>query len=46
MERIVRVWVKDNYMDIEWEFDDDQSEDECWEFAVAEVFDTLSVELI
>lgn len=45
MERIARVWIDDNFLDLEVE-DNYNSEDELYEAVVEYVFNTISIEII
>ena len=45
MERIVRVWIGNDFVEFEAE-DNYESEDEFYEFVVAYVYDSISIEIL
>lgn len=46
MERTVRVWIGNDGIEIELDFDDELNEDELYEAAVNYVYDNISVEIL
>ena len=46
MERIVRVWIGNDYVEYEFEDNGDWTEDELYEAVVQDVYDTISVEIL
>ena len=46
MERIVRVWIGNEYIEIEIEAREDWTEDDLLEAAVLYVYDNISVEVL
>ena len=46
MERIVRVWVGNDYVEYEFDYEGDMSEDELYEAVCEDVFSTISIEVL
>lgn len=46
MERIVRVWIGNDYVEFELDNDEDLNEDELYETVVNYVYDVISVEIL
>ena len=46
MERTVRVWIGNDYVEYEIEDNGDWTEDELYEAVVQEVYDVISVEIL
>ena len=46
MERIVRVWIGNDYVEYEIEDNGDWTEDELYEAVVEDVYSIISVEII
>lgn len=46
MERIVRVWIGNDYVEFELDNDLDLNEDELYETVVNYVYDVISVEIL
>lgn len=46
MERTVIVWIGNDGVEIELDFDDELNEDELYEAAVNYVYDNISVEIL
>ena len=46
MERIVRVWIGNDFVEYEIEDNSDWTEDELYEAVVEDVYSTMSIEII
>ena len=46
MERIVRVWFGNDYIDVEIEVNEDWNEDEVYEAAVDYVYNNISIDVL
>ena len=46
MEKIVRVWIGNDYVEYEVDADPDMTEDEFYEAVVDDVFSTISIEIL
>lgn len=46
MERIARVWIGNDYVEFEFEDNEDWNEDELYEAVVNYVYDVISVEIL
>lgn len=46
MERIVRVWIGNDYVEYEVEDNQDWNEDEFYEAVCEDVFSTISIEVL
>ena len=46
MERIVRVWIGNDYVEYEIEDNSDWTEDELYEAVVEDVYNTMSIEIL
>ena len=46
MERTVRVWIGDGYVEYEIEDNGEWTEDELYEAVVEDVYSTISIEII
>ena len=46
MEKIVRVWIGNDYVEFEFEANQNWSEDELYEAVVQYVYETISVEIV
>lgn len=46
MERIVRIWIGNDYVEYEFEDNGDWTEDELYEAVVEDVYNTMSVEIL
>lgn len=46
MERLVRVWIGNDYVEYEIEDDSDWTEDELYEAVVEDVYNSISVEIL
>ena len=46
MERLVRVWIGNDYVEFEFDVDSNWTEDDIYEAAVEEVYSSISVEVL
>jgi len=46
MERLVRVWIGNDYVEYEVDVDPNWTEDEIYEAAVEDVYNSISVEVL
>lgn len=46
MERLVRVWIGNDYVEYEIEDNSDWTEDELYEAVVEDVYNTISIEIL
>ena len=46
MERLVRVWIGNDYVEYEIEDNNDWTEDELYEAVVEDVYNSISVEIL
>ena len=46
MERIARVWIGNDYIEFEFDDNNDQTEDELYEAVVEDVYKSISVEIL
>ena len=46
MERLVRVWIGNDYVEYEIEDNSDWTEDELYEAVVEDVYNSISVEIL
>lgn len=46
MERLVRVWIGNDYVEYEIEDNNDWTEDELYEAVVNDVYNSISVEIL
>lgn len=46
MERLVRVWIGDDYVEYEIEDNGDWTEDELYEAVVNDVYSIISIEIL
>ena len=46
MERLVRVWIGNDYVEYEIEDNSEWTEDELYEAVVEDVYNTISVEIL
>lgn len=46
MERLVRVWIGNDYVEYEFEDNGEWTEDELYEAVVEDVYNTISVEIL
>ena len=46
MEKIVRVWIGNDYVEYEADVDPNMTEDELYEAVVNDVYSTISIEIL
>lgn len=46
MERLVRVWIGNDYVEFEIDVDSNWTEDEIYEAVVEDVYNSISVEVL